>query len=91
VVFSAALLLVDPWAAFFVGFLPLVGFLVAAFFLIAFLGGMILVEGQQEKYQLSFYKKMINMISITNWMESTELTELDNNWLRSVLELRTIG
>jgi hypothetical protein len=84
VVFSAALLLVKTLAAFFVGFLPLVGFLEAAFLLIAFLGGMILGEGQQEKYQLSSYKKMINiMISITNWMASTELTELENNWLRS--------
>jgi hypothetical protein len=44
---------------------------------------MILGEGQQEKYQLISYKKMINMISITNWMASTELTELENNWLRS--------
>jgi hypothetical protein len=70
-------------AAFFVGFLPLVGFLGAAFFLIAFLGGMILGEVQQEKFQLSSYKKMINMISITNWMASTELTELENDWSRS--------
>jgi hypothetical protein len=53
VVYSAALLLVETLAAFFVGFLSLVGFLGAAFFLIAFLGGMILGEGQQEKYQLS--------------------------------------
>jgi hypothetical protein len=44
---------------------------------------MILGEGQQEKYQQSYYKKMVNMISITNWMASTELTELENNWLRS--------
>jgi hypothetical protein len=43
---------------------------------------MILGEGQQEKYQLRSPKKMINMISITNWMASTELTELKNNWLR---------
>jgi hypothetical protein len=43
---------------------------------------MILGEGQQEKCQLSSLKKIINMISITNWMASTELTELENNWLR---------
>jgi hypothetical protein len=49
-----------------------------AFLLIAFLGGMILGAGQQKKYQLSSYKKMINMISITNWIASTELTELEN-------------
>jgi hypothetical protein len=39
---------------------------------------MILGAGKQKKYQLSSYKKMINMISITNWMASTELTELEN-------------
>ena len=77
--FLAALLFIENSAAFFVGFIPLVGFLGAAFFLIAFLGGMILGKVQQEKYQLSSYKKMINMISITNWMASTELTELENS------------
>jgi hypothetical protein len=78
VVFSAGSLLVETLAAFFVGFRPLVGFLGGSFFMIAFLGGMILGAGKQEKYQLSSYKKMINMISITNWVASTELTELEN-------------
>ena len=71
----------DLSQALFVIFLPLVVcFLGAAFFLIAFFGGLILGACWQKRYQLIFYKKMISMISIKIWMLRTELV---NDLLRS--------
>jgi hypothetical protein len=63
--------------SFLRGFLSPGWLLGGCFLLDCVLGGMILGAGKQKKYQLSSYKKRINMISITNWMASTELTELE--------------